>query len=120
MKMPFISRARAERAVVDLETEIWDLRGRVKQLREREDARIACMEVLERDCTDNRLARETLELEVNELRERVLRLNEDNKELRRRYDVARAQLQKAGREVSTLRLMKTSLEARLAAPSEVS
>ena len=40
-------------------------------------------------------------------------------ELRRRYDTARAELTRTSREVKTLRLMRTALEARVAAPCEV-
>ena len=46
-------------------------------------------------------------------------LVEDNRELRRRYDSARVELAKTTREATSLRLMRESLEARLAAESEV-
>jgi predicted nucleic acid-binding Zn-ribbon protein len=119
MKLPFVSRAAFEKLEGYCDTEIWRLRGQIKRMREREAARVVCMEALEREAEENRRARESLEIEAGELRERVRLLAEDNQELRRRYDVTRAKLQKAERENATLQLMRASLEARLAAPSEV-
>ena len=108
-----------ERAVSGMETELWDIRRQVKTLRERERARMVCCAVIEQDAEENRRERERLEEELCELRERARLLSEDNRELRRRYDTARAALTRSEREVKTLRLMRTSLEARIAAPCEV-
>lgn len=119
MRMPVISRSAHERALRDLENESWGLREEIRRLRERERARMLCMDVVEDEARQSREAREALEIEANELRERVRLLAEDNRELRRRYDTARAELSRTVREVTTLRLMRTSLEARLAAESEV-
>lgn len=118
MKTPLISRAAHERAVSGMETEIWDLRRQVKALREREKARMLCMEAVEQAAEESREAQRATEEEAKELRERVRLLREDNQELRHRYDRARAELAKAAREITTLRLMRTALEARLAAPCE--
>ena len=119
MKLPFVSREWHERAVSGMETEIWDLRKQVKILKERERARMVCCAVIEQDAEENRRERERLEAELSELRERAQLLSEDNRELRRRYDTKRAELARIEREVKTLRLMRTSLEARIAAPCEV-
>ena len=119
MKLPFISREAHEREKSAAETEIWELRQTVKVLRERERARMVVCDTLAEEAAENRRAREALEEERAELRERVRLLNEDNRELRRRYDTARAELQRAGREITTLRLMRTALEARVAAKCEV-
>ena len=119
MKTPFVSREWHEHAVSAMETEIWDLRRQVKTLKERERARMVCCAAIEQEAEENRRERERIEEENTALRERVQLLGEDNRELRRRYDAARAQLSKAERENATLRLMRASLEARLAAPSEV-
>lgn len=108
-----------ERAVSGMETEIWDLRRQVKTLREREAARMICCTAIEQEAAENRRAREALEIEAGELRERARLLSDDNRELRRRYDTARAELARTEREVRTLRLMRASLEARIAAPCEV-
>ena len=108
-----------ERAVSGMETELWDLRRQVKTLRERERARMVCCAVIEQDAEENRRERERLEAELCDLRERARLLSEDNRELRRRYDTKRAELARIEREVKTLRLMRTSLEARIAAPCEV-
>jgi len=108
-----------ERAVSGMETELWELRRQVKTLRERERARMVCCAVIEQEAEENRRERERLEAELSELRERARLLSEDNRELRRRYDTARAELARIEREVKTLRLMRTSLEARIAAPCEV-
>ncbi len=118
MRMPFVSRAWYEGAVAEMETENWELRGRVRKLCERERARMACMEVLERDCEENRRARAALEIEAGELRERARLLGDDNRELRRRYDTARAEIARQERELKTLRLMKASLEARVGGACE--
>lgn len=120
MRLPFITRAGYERAVGKLETDTWALRRQVKTLREREAARIACMEVLEEEYSAVQTAIEEQEKTLAVLREREKMLTEDNKELRRRYDTARAELGRAQRELTSLRLMKASLEARVGAGSEVS
>ena len=114
-----MTRKAHERAVSGMETELWDLRRQVKTLRERERARMVCCAVIEQEAEENRRERERLEAELSELRERARLLSEDNRELRRRYDTARAELARIEREVKTLRLMRTSLEARIAAPCEV-
>lgn len=119
MRTPIMSRAAHARAVAGMETEIWDLRRQVKTLRERETARIICCAAIEQEAAENRRAREALEAEAGELRERVRLLSDDNREMRRRYDTARAELARTEREVRTLRLMRASLEARIAAPCEV-
>lgn len=118
MRLPFITRAGYERAVGKLETDTWALRRQVKTLREREAARIACMEVLEEEYSAVQTAIEEQEKTLAVLRERARLLVEDNKELRRRYDTARAELGRAQRELTSLRLMKASLEARVGAGSE--
>lgn len=118
MRLPFITRAGYERAVGKLETDTWALRRQVKTLRERETARIACVEVLESEYEDVKFRLEEQDGELAALRERARLLVEDNKELRRRYDTARAELGRAQRELTSLRLMKASLEARVGAGSE--
>lgn len=120
MNFPLITRRTHIQELLDYETEQWELRRQVRTLRERERARMLCMETVEEEARRNREAREALESEADELRERVRLLAEDNRELRRRYDTARAELAKVTREVTSLRLMRASLEARLAAESEVS
>lgn len=117
--MPLISRRTHVQELLDLENERWKLRKEVRALRERERARMLCMDVVENEARQSREAREALEIEARELRERVRLLAEDNRELRRRYDTTRVELAKTTREVTSLRLMRTSLEARLAADSEV-
>lgn len=119
MKLPFVSREWHEHAVSAMETEIWDLRRQVKILKERERARMVCCDAIEQDAEDARRGREELEAEASALRERVQLLSEDNRELRRRYDSARAELTRTTNEVRKLRLMRTALEARVAAPCEV-
>lgn len=119
MKLPFVSREWHERAVRGMETEIWDLRKQVKILKERERARMVCCAAIEQEAEENRRERARIEEENAALRERVQLLGEDNRELRRRYDTARAELTRTTREVKTLRLMRTALEARVGAPCEV-
>ena len=118
MRLPFITRAGYERAVGELETDTWALRRQVKTLREREVARIACVEVLEGEYEDIKFRLEEQDGELAALRERARLLIEDNRELRRRYDTVRAELSRAQRELTTLRLMKASLEARVGAGGE--
>ena len=118
MRLPFITRAGYERAVGKLETDTWALRRQVKTLREREAARIACVEVLESEYEDAKFRLEEQDGELAAMRERARLLVEDNKELRRRYDTVRAELGRAQRELPTLRLMKASLEARVGAGAE--
>lgn len=120
MRLPFITRAGYERAVGKLETDTWALRRQVKTLREREAARIACVEVLEGEYADIKFRLEEQDGELAALRERARLLVEDNKELRRRYDTVRAELGRAQRELTSLRLMKASLEARVGAGGDVS
>ena len=119
MKVPFVSRKWYEDAVSGMETEIWDLRRQVKTLRERERARMVCVSAIEQDAGDARRELEQMQAECAALRERVQLLQEDNRELRRRYDTARAELNRTTNEVRKLRLMRTALEARVAAPCEV-
>ncbi|MBQ7435017.1 MAG: hypothetical protein IJV51_04360 [Oscillospiraceae bacterium] len=119
MKLPFVSREWHERAVSGMETEIWDLRKQVKILKERERARMLCCAAIEQEAEKNRRERERIEEENAALRERVQLLGEDNRELRRRYDTARAELTRTTNEVRKLRLMRAALEARVAAPCEV-
>ena len=119
MKVPFVSREWHERAVSGMETEIWDLRKQVKILKERERARMVCCAAIEQEAEENRRERARIEEENAALRERVQLLGEDNRELRRRYDTARAELTRTTREVKTLRLMRTALEARVGAKCEV-
>ena len=119
MKLPFVSREWHEHAVSAMETEIWDLRNKNKVLRERERARMVCCAAIEQDAADARKALEEIQAECEALRERVQLLGEDNRELRRRYDSARAELTRTTNEVRKLRLMRTALEARVAAPCEV-
>ncbi|HBZ57578.1 MAG TPA: hypothetical protein DEO49_00295 [Sutterella sp.] len=119
MKVPFVSRKWYEDAVSGMETEIWDLRRQVKTLRERERARMVCVSAIEQDAADAQRELEEIQAECEALRERVQLLQEDNRELRRRYDTARAELNRTTNEVRKLRLMRTALEARVAAPCEV-
>ena len=119
MKLPFVSRSWHEAAVSGMETEIWDLRRQVKTLRERERARMVCVSAIEQDAADAQRELEEIQAECEALRERVQLLQEDNRELRRRYDTARAELNRTTNEVRKLRLMRTALEARVAAPCEV-
>lgn len=119
MKTPFVSREWHEAAVSGMETEIWDLRKQVKILKERERARMVCCAAIEQEAEENRRERARIEEENAALRERVQLLGEDNRELRRRYDTARAELTRTTREVKTLRLMRTALEARVGAKCEV-
>ena len=114
-----ISQKTHERAMNAAGTEIWEPRRTVKTLREREAARMVCCAAIEQDAEDARRARENAEQEAAELRERVRLLNEDNRELRMRYDAARLELTRANNELRKLRLMRASLEARVAAKSEV-
>jgi chromosome segregation ATPase len=119
MKLPFITREAHEREMNAAQTENWDLRRTVKTLRERERARMICCAVIEQDAEEARRAREAAEQETTELRERVRLLREDNRELRARYDATRMELTRANNEVRKLRLMRTALEARVAAKCEV-
>ena len=119
MKLPFVSREWHEHAVSAMETEIWDLRRQVKILKERERARMVCCDAIEQDAAAARRELEAMQAECAALRERVQLLSEDNRELRRRYDSARAELTRTINEVRKLRLMRTALEARVAAPCEV-
>ena len=119
MKLPFVSREWHEHAVSAMETEIWDLRRKNKELRERERARMVCCAAIEQDTSEARRELEEMKVECEALRERVQLLTEDNRELRRRYDTARAELNRTTNEVRKLRLMRTALEARVAAPCEV-
>ena len=119
MKLPFVSREWHEQSVCAMETEIWDLRRKNKELRERERARMVCCAAIEQDAADARRELEQLQAECSGLRERVQLLGEDNRELRARYDRARAEVSKLNNEVRKLRLMRTALEARVAAPCEV-
>ena len=119
MKLPFVSREWHEHAVSAMETEIWDLRRQVRILKERERARMVCCDAIEQDAGDARRELEAMQAECAALRERVQLLSEDNRELRRRYDSARAELTRTINEVRKLRLMRTALEARVAAPCEV-
>ena len=119
MKLPFVSREWHEHAVSAMETEIWDLRRKNKELRERERARMVCCAAIEQDAADARRELEQLQAECSALQEREKLLSEDNRELRRRYDTARAELNRTTNEVRKLRLMRTALEARVAAPCEV-
>ena len=119
MKLPFVSREWHEHAVSAMETEIWDLRRKNKELRERERARMVCCAAIEQDAADARRELEQLQAECSALQEREKLLSEDNRELRRRYDTTRAELNRTTNEVRKLRLMRTALEARVAAPCEV-
>lgn len=119
MNLPFVSRRTHVQELLDYENERWDLRRQVRELREREKARMLCMAAIEEEAHDNAARRGELEEENEALRERVRLLAEDNRELRRRYDSARVELARATREATSLRLMRESLEARLAAESEV-
>ena len=89
MTLPFVSRKWHEHSVCAMETEIWDLRRKNKELRERERARMVCCAAIEQDAADARRELEQLQAECSGLRERVQLLGEDNRELRRRYDTAR-------------------------------
>lgn len=117
MRLPFVSRVAYESAKSEWESRTWSMRKRMKVLEEREKARMICCDVLGQDAEESRREREKLESEVQELKERLRLLLEDNRELRRRYDTARAELSRTAREVTTLRLMKASLEARISAAS---
>ena len=119
MRLLFITRAGYERAVGKLETDTWALRRQVKTLREREAARIACMEVLEEEYGDIKCSLEEQAMELSALRERARLYDETYKELRRRYDTVKAELSRAQHELTSLRLMKASLEARVGAGGEV-
>ena len=119
MKIPFVSREWHEHAVSAMETEIWDLRRQVKILKERERARMVCCDAIEQDAADARRELEAMQAECAALRDRVQLLGEDNRELRHRYDAARAELTRTTNEVRKLRLMRSALEARVAAPCEV-
>ena len=119
MHMPFVSYRTHVREMLDLETERWDLRRQVRELREREKARMLCMAAIEEEARDNAARRRELEEENEALRERARLLAEDKRALRRRYDSARVELARATREATSLRLMRESLEARLAGESEV-
>ena len=119
MTLPVMTRARHEELVCAMETEIWDLRRKNKELRERERARMVCVSAIEQDAADARRELEQMQAECAALRERVQLLGEDNRELRRRYDTARAELTRTTNEVRKLRLMRAALEARVAAPCEV-
>ena len=119
MTLPVMTRTRHEELVCAMETEIWDLRRKNKELRERERARMVCCAAIEQDASEARRELEQLQAECSGLRERAQLITEDNRELRRRYDTARAEVSKLNNEVRKLRLMRTALEARVAAPCEV-
>ena len=119
MNLPFVSRRTHVQELRDYENECWDLRRQVRELREREKARMLCMATIEDEARENAARRRELEEETEALRERVRLLAEDNRELRRRYDSTRVELAKVTREATSLRLMRESLEARLATPCEV-
>lgn len=119
MKLPIVSRKWYEDAVSGMENEIWDLSKQVKILKERERARMVCCAAIEQEAGDARRELEQMQAECAALRERVQLLGEDNRELRRRYDTARAELTRTTNEVRKLRLMRAALEARVAAPCEV-
>ena len=119
MTLPVMTRARHEELVCAMETEIWDLRRKNKELRDRERARMVCCAAIEQDASEARRELEQLQAECSGLRERAQLLGEDNRELRARYDRARAEVSKLNNEVRKLRLMRTALEARVAAPCEV-
>lgn len=119
MNLPFVSRRTHVQELRDYENECWDLRRQVRELREREKARMLCMATIEDEARENAARRRELEEETEAMRERVRLLAEDNRELRRRYDSTRVELAKVTREATSLRLMRESLEARLAAESEV-
>ena len=119
MTLPFVSRSWHDHAMSAMETEIWDLRRKNKELRERERARMVCCAAIEQDAADARRELEQLQAECSALQEREKLLSEDNRELRRRYDTARAELNRTTNEVRKLRLMRTALEARVAASCEV-
>ena len=120
MHIPFVSYRTHVRELLDYENERWDLQRQVRELREREKARMLCMAAIEGEARENAARSRELEEETEALRERVRLLVEDNRELRRRYDSARVELAKTTREATSLRLMRESLEARLAAENEVS
>ena len=119
MKLPFVRRSVFEKLEHYCDTEIWRLQKQVEELTERERARIPCvdklaeeLELAKREGADARGLSERLELEGRQL-------TEENRELRHRYDTVRAQMVKSRREAEELRLMKESLEARLAAKCEI-
>ena len=112
MRLRFLEK-KIERKRLDDETEIWRLRREVKVLRERERARMVVVDTLSGELERVRRAWEECQREDNALQERARLLEENNKELRRRYDTARAALVRSGKEVKELRLMKESLEARI-------
>ena len=119
MKFPFVSSRAFSRLESYSDTEIWSLKREAKRLRERMAASVVCVEKLEERNLFLERERERLLFETRALEEERTRYAEENRELRRRMDLVRADLSRARHENTELKLMKDALEARIAAPCEV-
>lgn len=119
MRALFVRRSAFEALERFSDTEIWRLRRENKALREREAARTMCIETLE---AENEILMEKTKSRTilsDKLDKENQALTEENRELRHRLDLVRADLSRARHEIAELKLMKDSLEARIAAPCEV-
>ena len=70
MHIPFVSYRTHVRELLDYENERWDLRRQVRELREREKARMLCMAAIEEEARENAARRRELE-EENEFLKKV-------------------------------------------------
>ena len=115
MKALFVRRSAFEALERFSDTEIWRLRRENKALKEREDARSVVIVTMEQEikALRNRNAASVKIAEEN------MRLKEENRGLRHRLDLTRADLTREQHKNRELLLMKDSLEARIAAPCEM-
>lgn len=108
---PFVRRSAFAALESFCDTEIWRLERENKTLKEREAARAVCMVTLE---AENRALKNRNAASVR-IAEENQRLREENRELRHRLDLTRADLTREQHKSRELLLMKDSLEARYAA-----
>lgn len=119
MEALFVRRSAFEALERFCDTERWRLKSEIRTLREREAARVVCVEALEKELAAVRRERDALELINAELEEKVRLLDDKSRALRMRYDATRAELARVKHDNTELTLMKNALEARVAAPCEV-
>ena len=119
MKLPFVRRWAFERLESYCDTETFTLRRDVKRLREREAARTVCIEKMEERALFLERERERLTFDNRALEEERARFADENRELRHRLDLVRADLSRERHKTTELELMKNAREARVAAKCEI-
>ena len=119
MRALFVRRSAFEALERFSDTEIWRLRRENKALKEREAARVVCVRTLEERAAFLDSERERLLTDNKRLCEENAAMEDAIREIRHRLDLTRADLSRAQYQLKAEKLMKDSLEARIAAPCEM-